>query len=57
VYPCKRGVWGCGIVLANMTSEEAAVCMELGKALERIYADHVVADNEPQNIGFRVIKR
>jgi 23S rRNA (adenine2030-N6)-methyltransferase len=36
VYPERSGVWGCGVVLANMTATEVQMCARLGRALERI---------------------
>ncbi len=55
VYPGRPGAWGCGIVLANATPEERHTCVELGKALERIYADDVLPENDPSAIDFKVI--
>jgi hypothetical protein len=57
VYPGETGAWGCGIVLANMTHEETAVCRDLGQALERIYADDRLAGNDPPALNFKVIDR
>jgi 23S rRNA (adenine2030-N6)-methyltransferase len=55
VYPGRAGAWGCGAVLANMTSSEASVCERLGRALERIGETDVVAGNDPSRLTFRVI--
>jgi len=55
VYPERSGVWGCGVVLANMTSTEVQMCARLGKALERISADDVLPGNEPARLEFAVI--
>jgi hypothetical protein len=54
-YPERRGVWGCGVVLANMTVAEAERCSILGNALERVSRDDVVVDNEPARLAFAVI--
>jgi hypothetical protein len=56
VYPERRGVWGCGIVLANMTTAEAEVCTRLGAALEAVSVDDVMADNEPSRLAFTVVE-
>jgi hypothetical protein len=55
VYPGRTGAWGCGVLLANMTSSEARVCERLGRALERISEADVVASNDPSQLTFRVI--
>jgi hypothetical protein len=55
VYPGKTGAWGCGVVLANMTSSETQVCERLGRALERISETDVVESNDPRRLTFRVI--
>jgi hypothetical protein len=55
VYPGRTGAWGCGVVLANMTSSEAHACERLGRALERISATDVVAGNDPPQLIFQVI--
>jgi hypothetical protein len=54
VYPGRPGAWGCGIVLANMTSAEAYACGRLGRALERVSADDVLLSNEPDRLTFSV---
>jgi hypothetical protein len=56
VYPGRTGAWGCGVVLANMTSSEARVCERLGGALERIGETNVVAGNDPPQLTFQVIR-
>jgi hypothetical protein len=56
VYPGRTGAWGCGVVLANMTSSEARVCERLGRAIERIGETDVVAGNEPSRLTFQVIR-
>ncbi len=56
VYPERSGVWGCGVVLANMTAAEARACARLGSALERISADDVLPGNEPARLEFTVIQ-
>jgi 23S rRNA A2030 N6-methylase RlmJ len=56
VYPERPGAWGCGIVLANMTNDEADLCGRLGRALERASADDVLASNEPDRFTFRVVE-
>jgi 23S rRNA A2030 N6-methylase RlmJ len=56
VFPDQIGVWGCGVVLANMTSVEAETCARLGTALERVSIDDVVAGNEPSRLAFAVIQ-
>ena len=56
VFPERSGVWGCGVVLANMTSAETETCARLGTALERIMVDDVLADNEPARLAFAVIQ-
>lgn len=56
VFPDRVGVWGCGVVLANMTSAEAETCARLGTALERISVDDVLANNEPSRLAFAVIR-
>jgi 23S rRNA (adenine2030-N6)-methyltransferase len=55
VYPERTGAWGCGVVMANMTSAEARVCERLGRALERISETDVVEGNDPSQLTFRVI--
>jgi Ribosomal RNA large subunit methyltransferase D, RlmJ len=55
VYPGRTGAWGCGVVLANMTSSEAHACERLGRALERISETDVVESNDPPQLTFRVI--
>jgi len=55
VYPGRTGAWGCGVVLANVTSSEAYVCERLGRALERISETDVVESNDPSQLTFRVI--
>jgi 23S rRNA A2030 N6-methylase RlmJ len=55
VYPEKTGAWGCGVVLANMTSWEARACERLGCALERISETDLVEGNDPPQLTFRVI--
>ena len=55
VYPDRPGVWGCGIVLANMTSVEAESCRRLGAALERISVSDRLPDNEPPGVQFQVM--
>lgn len=55
VYPERSGVWGCGVVLANMTGPEARMCARLGTALERVCADDVLAGNEPARVAFAVM--
>ena len=56
VYPGRSGLWGCGVVLANMTATEAQMCARLGTALERISADDVLVSNEPARLEFAVIQ-
>jgi 23S rRNA (adenine2030-N6)-methyltransferase len=56
VFPERGGVWGCGVVLANMTAAEAESCARLGAALERVSADDVQANNEPSRLAFAVIR-
>jgi 23S rRNA A2030 N6-methylase RlmJ len=56
VYPERSGVWGCGIVLANMTAADARVCARLGRGLERISVDDVLPDNDPSRLAFAVIE-
>lgn len=55
VFPDRPGVWGCGIVMANMTRAEAECCQRLGVALERISSADRLPGNEPSSIQFRVI--
>jgi N-acetylglutamate synthase-like GNAT family acetyltransferase len=55
VYPGRTGAWGCGVVLANMTSSEARACEQLGHALKRISETDVVASNDPSQLTFQVI--
>ncbi|MGC4086162.1 MAG: 23S rRNA (adenine(2030)-N(6))-methyltransferase RlmJ [Vicinamibacterales bacterium] len=52
VYPDRTGAWGCGIVLANMTSVEVAACRRLGAALERICVTDRLPSNEPSRVQF-----
>src|SRR5262245_24126757 len=52
VYPGRTGAWGCGVVLANVTSSEARVCERLGRALERISETDVVESNDPSQLTF-----
>jgi hypothetical protein len=55
VYPGMTGAWGCGVVLANMTSSEVHACERLGRALERISETDVVESNDPPRLTLRVI--
>ncbi len=55
VYPGRVGAWGCGVVLANVTSSEAAICERLGRALERTSESDVARGNDPSRLTFRVI--
>ncbi len=55
VYPGHAGAWGCGVVLANATEEEARACARLGRALERLSAADALADNDPARVEFAVI--
>jgi len=55
VYPERPGTWGCGIVLANMTSVEAEACHRLGTALERIGATDRLTGNEPPTVQFQIL--
>jgi hypothetical protein len=55
VYAGMSGAWGCGVILANMTSSEARACERLGRALERISETDVVENNDPLRLTFRVI--
>jgi len=54
VYPGRLGAWGCGIVLANMTSLETQLCEQLGQALERISNDDRLDQCEPCKLTFQV---
>jgi len=56
IFPGRNGVWGCGVVLANMTSAETETCANLGTALERISTDDVLTNNEPSRLAFAVIQ-
>jgi hypothetical protein len=56
VYPERPGAWGCGIVLANMTNDEADLCARLGRALERASADDVLVANDTDRLTFRVVE-
>ena len=56
VYPERSGIWGCGVLLANMTATEAQMCAQVGRGLERISADDVLASNEPARLEFAVIQ-
>jgi hypothetical protein len=55
VYPDRPGVWGCGVVLANMTSLEIESCRRLGTALERISCADRLQGNEPSSVQFLVV--
>jgi hypothetical protein len=55
VYPGTTGAWGCGVVLANMTSWEARACERLGRALERVSETDLVESNDPPRLTFQVI--
>jgi len=55
VFPERPGAWGCGIVLANMTGVEAAMCHRLGTALERICKKDRLVGNEPPVARFDVM--
>lgn len=55
IYPDRRGAWGCGIVLANMTPEETELCRRMGRALEDICDDDRAPGNAPDRLDFRVI--
>lgn len=55
VYPGRTCAWGCGVVLANMTSSESRVCERLGRALERISVTDAAPGNSPSQLTFRVI--
>jgi hypothetical protein len=56
VFPERSGVWGCGVVLANMTSAETEACVSLGTALERISINDVLTNNEPSRLTFDVLQ-
>jgi len=55
VFPERSGVWGCGVVLANMTPAESEICRRLGAALERICVDDVLLGNSPSRSEFVVV--
>jgi 23S rRNA (adenine2030-N6)-methyltransferase len=55
VYPGRPGAWGCGVVLANMTSPETHVCEQLGRGLERISETDVLEGNDPPRLTFSVV--
>src|SRR5262249_20158288 len=55
VYPGRTGAWGCGVVLANMTSSESRLCERLGRALEQISVTDAAPGNDPSRLTFRVI--
>jgi len=55
VYPGRTGAWGCGVVLANMTSSESRLCERLGRALEQISVTDAAPGNDPSQLTFRVI--
>lgn len=55
IYPDRSGPWGCGIVLANATVAEVAVCEQLGRALERISINDLHIGNDPNRLSFQVI--
>jgi 23S rRNA (adenine2030-N6)-methyltransferase len=56
IYIDRSGTWGCGIVLANATEAEVAVCACLGQALERISIDNLLPSNKPERLRFRLIR-
>ncbi|UCG24917.1 MAG: 23S rRNA (adenine(2030)-N(6))-methyltransferase RlmJ [Chloroflexota bacterium] len=53
--PGRSGAWGCGVVLANATSAEVAVCRRLGHALERMSASDYLDGNDPARLSFQVM--
>lgn len=55
IYPDRSGAWGCGIILANATKTEVEACEQLGRALERLSAADLHADNDPPRLSFQVI--
>jgi hypothetical protein len=56
IYPGRPGAWGCGVVLANATDREIAVCGRLGRALERIGEGEVVEGNDPPQLVFHAFQ-
>jgi 23S rRNA A2030 N6-methylase RlmJ len=56
VFPERSGVWGCGVVLANMTTTETELCARLGLALEEVSTDDVLTNNEPPRLNFAVLQ-
>jgi 23S rRNA A2030 N6-methylase RlmJ len=56
IYPERHGVWGCGVVLANMTTVETEMCTRLGAALEDLSVDDVLASNERSRLAFAVLQ-
>jgi 23S rRNA (adenine2030-N6)-methyltransferase len=47
------GVMGCGILLSNMSSASQTACKHLGKALEVLYAQAVLPDQQSGALTFR----
>ena len=56
VYPERGGAWGCGVVLANMSTTEREMGARLGAALEEVSVGDVLPDNEPSRLTFAVLE-
>jgi hypothetical protein len=56
VYPERKGAWGCGVVLANATARETAICERLGQALARICGTDILQGNDPDRLTFQVLR-
>ncbi len=50
--PANPGVFGCGIVLANLSAESLHACQRLGKAMEGIYRTAVLPGGVPGALRF-----
>lgn len=55
VYSDMQGAWGCGVVLANATTQEMKMCERLGHAVARINETDVSKDNDPARLTFEVL--
>jgi len=49
------GVWGCGLLCANLSHESLATCAHLGRALEQVYTSARFPDNTAGRLSFSQI--
>jgi Ribosomal RNA large subunit methyltransferase D, RlmJ len=51
------GVPGCGILCANLTQQATVACQELGSALESLFIDAVLPNDDDGSLDFRTLTR